>query len=100
MTERQKLREQIKAKREAIEMLRLEIIELRKQDYLLSDDERQYIETEEIISRGKSECTALIGRIYWKQKFTDEEDNPSVVIDRQRIVKVDGKWHEFVRFHD
>jgi FtsZ-binding cell division protein ZapB len=92
MTKRQELNEKIDAKSEARELLRLEIIELKKQALLLSDDVQQFEEKKEIIGRGKHKREVLVGRIHWKEDFKDEDTGEVVTIERQQAVRIDGEW--------
>jgi sulfate adenylyltransferase subunit 1 (EFTu-like GTPase family) len=80
---------------ELIEKTEAEIIELRKEYVLLCDEYQRFEEKEEeiIISRRpKKTVTRLIGRIYWKEEFKDEEDDTSIWIERNQVVRIDGVW--------
>ena len=66
------------------------------EDVQFSDDEQWYIEeeeTHEVSKRPKKSETFIIGRIHWKESFMDEDKpNNPLIIERSRIVKVNGDW--------
>jgi FtsZ-binding cell division protein ZapB len=93
---RQEITSTIKAKYEQIEVLQNEIIELKKQGILLSDEQQQYYEKEvevEISKRPKVTEKQLHGLIKWKEYFKDEDrpDEP-IEIERNMLVRVNGDW--------
>jgi hypothetical protein len=93
---RQEITSTIKAKYEQIEVLKNEIIELKKQGILLSDEQQQYYEkeVEVVISRRpKVSEKQLHGFIKWKEYFKDEDrpDEP-IEIERNMLVRVNGDW--------
>ncbi|MCG9911863.1 MAG: hypothetical protein MH137_11230 [Flavobacteriales bacterium] len=95
MSKRQKLEAKIEAKKAQIQKLKEEIIELRKETFLLSDKQQRFEEKEEthIVSRRpKKEETFLIGRIYWKEYFRDEDTGNVITIERNQIVRKNGEW--------
>jgi len=81
-----------------IETLKRENIELAKQAILLSDEKQQFTEVVETHPREKWQRKdnyldgKLVGRIHWKEEFKDESDGSSIIINRQRVVRVDGEW--------
>lgn len=95
-------RSQIKAKKEKllkkIDDLENQILELDRQDILLSDDFRRFeekVESHPIVGRQKKQhCLdgKLVGRIFWKELFMDDETGKEITIERQRVVRVDGEW--------
>jgi hypothetical protein len=96
MTKREKLEFTIKEKKNIIEKLKKEILELRRDTLLLSDDKQWYTEEEEIFiisKRPKVTKKCLVGRIHYYQDFIDE-DNPNniVTLERTEIVREDGEW--------
>ena len=78
--------EELEAKRELL------ILE----DIQFSDDEQWYTEeeeTHEVSKRPKKSETFIIGRIHWKESIMDEDKpNNPLIIERSRIVKVNGDW--------
>lgn len=91
---RDTLHKKIYSKQEQIEKLKSEIVELNKQNFLLSDKQQQFVEENEevlICGRPKKYETKLIGRVNWKQKFEDG-DGGFVMIDRSLVVRVNGEW--------
>ena len=87
----------------AINELKEKQIELNKEHLLLSDEEQWYTESEEelpewIIPEGKKRSKRkmvkrLVGRIYWNEKFKDEDNpNESILITRNQAIKIDGIW--------
>jgi hypothetical protein len=81
------LQNQIKRSRKAM-------IELAKKDFLLSDDVQQYREENVTRGRGKTKKTQLEGRVYWKEKYYDEDypKGKPLIIERSYLVRVDGEW--------
>lgn len=87
----------IKSKYEAIKTLKDEILDLRRQDILLSDEKQWFEEKMESVSkrvnRKKVTEEKLIGRVYWNESFKDEDrpENP-IVITRCQVVRINGEW--------
>lgn len=75
-----------------VELLEKQFAELTKMDLLLCDNKSWYREQMETVGRGKSKQEFLIGRVYWKEIFTDEGDGTKIKIERSQAVKRDGKW--------
>ena len=95
MITRKRIEAKINAKIDKMESIHAEIIELKKQSYLLSDKTQWFEEKEEtkIITRRPMKTeTCLVGRIYWKEKFEDESTGKYITVDRSRIVRQDGEW--------
>lgn len=76
--------------------MKAEILELNREDALLCDKEQWYKEQEETqtYGRGKNKVTetALVGRVYWKQGFKDDDTDDVVWIERSEIAKINGEW--------
>lgn len=92
---RYRINKKIESKITSIAKLRAEILELRKADLLLSDKNQQFVEQEEdclISGRPKLYEKKLVGRVNWKEKFTDEDTGDSITIDRSRVVRINGEW--------
>ena len=96
MTTRQQIIENIKEKRQQIGTLYEEINQLYRESLLLSDDEQWFTEkeeTEEIkVGRKKEKRTFLAGRIHWNETFKDADTGQEIVIERSRLVRVNGEW--------
>lgn len=81
-----------------IDALKEENENLTKQWYLLSDETQQF--KEEIESHPKRKYQRnphyldgkLVGRIYWKEYFKDDDTGDEIEIDRSMIVRIDGVW--------
>lgn len=84
----------IHANSQKIKALRQANIELNRQHLLLSDKNQWYIEAEETHGRGKNKETALIGRVYWKEGFKDEDTGQVVYIERSCAVRKNNDWIE------
>jgi len=92
---RASIQQEIKEKEEKIKQISEEITTLMKEDYLLSDEEQWFEEKEEeviISKRPKKTEKKLIGRIFWKQPFIDEDTDEVFYIERTQIVRVNGEW--------
>lgn len=95
-------RQEIEAKKQSnfqrIEELKRENIELTKQDLLLSDDVQRFEEKIESHPKAKHQRTPnkldgkLVGRIFWKEDFVDEDNGEVITVERQQVVRVDGEW--------
>ena len=79
-----------------IDNLKNEILELRRQEVLISDKNQQFVEKEEqvlISGRPKVYETKLVGRIFWKEKFIDQDDpKHPIFIERTQVVRINGEW--------
>jgi hypothetical protein len=89
---RQYILNRIKKLNGIITTLHAETIELNKQQLVMSDNKQQYSEGFEEFGRGKNKVTHFIGRIHWKEYFTDEDTGERVWIHRSRVVKQDGEF--------
>ena len=95
---RQELLLKIKENQNKIDDLKKEIIELKRQQIMLSDETQRY--EEKIESHPKSKYQRkphyldgkLVGRIFYKEEFIDEDTKEVIVINRSDVVKVDGNW--------
>ncbi len=94
---REDIENTIEAKELEIKKINKEIKNLIILGYQLCDDKQRYEEKmeERVISkRPKQTVTELIGRIYWKEDYYDEDDKTNkITIERNRIVRVNGKWY-------
>lgn len=69
--------------------------ELLIENCLLCDEKQYYKEeiiTKTISKRPKKTVEVLVGRIYWKEKFTDEDTGEQVEIERCECVRENGEW--------
>lgn len=86
----------IEQKREQRKQLDKEIIELRKQWYLISDDTQWFTEEKEMVTirdgKKKIKAEKLIGRIHWMEEFKDKSTGKPLILERSQVVTVDGKW--------
>jgi predicted nucleic acid-binding Zn-ribbon protein len=92
---RKQINELIEDKKQSIQSLRNEILELRKQELLMSDEQQQYYEEERevvISKRPKKIEKQLHGLIKWKETFKDESTGESFEIERNMIVRINGEW--------
>jgi len=93
---RKELNDKIDANHEAIKKLRLENIELQKQEMLLSDDVQQYYEEEvEVVVKRRPKIVfekQHRGIITWKEDFMDEDTGEVVTIQRNQVVRINGEW--------
>ena len=69
-----------------------------KQDLLLCDDVQRFEEKIEQHPKQKWERKSnkldgkLVGRIFWKEDFIDEDNGEVITVERQQVVRVDGEW--------
>lgn len=95
---RQQIHDKIRSNLAQIESLENENIELERQSLLLSDEYQRFEEKIESHpkTRGQKKRNyldgKLVGRVYWKSTFLDEDTGEVLTFDRQRIVRVDGEW--------
>lgn len=85
----------IERKKQAIQDLRNEILELAKKEILMSDDIQQYYEKEvevTISKRPKKVEKQLHGFIKWKETFKDESTGEPFEIERNMLVRVNGEF--------
>jgi hypothetical protein len=98
--ERNDIRASIEDKQKLIEQLKKEIVELRKQDYLFSDEKQWYKEEDTIVyyydsgDRRKKprEESKKLGYVYWNETFIEEDTNETVEIERKQLVTVNGDF--------
>lgn len=92
---RQDIRNEIQSKKDRIAQLEYELDLLRKENALFCDDEQWFTEEMETVivqRRPKVEEKHLVGKIHWKETFTDMANDEPVTITRSRIVRIDGEW--------
>lgn len=95
---REEIKKLIDEKLTQIDLLQQEIIELKKQNLLISDDKQWF--TEEIFFEEKKKFQRkenylngkLVGRIHWKESFQNEDSKEPFIIDRSLIVRIDNQW--------
>lgn len=92
ITKRQRLEAKIKANNNKIKELQNKNAEIRKETFLLCDKVQRFEEKTEIIGHGKSKRVALLGRIYWKEDFIDDDSKKTITIERSQVVRANGDW--------
>ena len=95
MRRRKTIKALVEKKEAKIKALDLEILELNREETLLSDKKQQFIEKEEeilICGRPKKYKTMLMGRIHWKEDFIDEDSGDIITIERSMLVRKNGEW--------
>lgn len=97
MTKREKLQEKIQLNDLKIQQL-IEKNNLLKIECLkTSDKNRWYSEAKETVLRRKDGKKVyeqvLIGKVHWRERFTDQEGEGEITIDRQMVVRRDDVWY-------
>ena len=92
MTKREELEGCITALRTIIDNAQKEIVELKRETYLLSDEKQWFKEEVEEHGTKKKPKQYLIGRIRWIGKIEDEDTHTFLSVNRSRVVRVDGEW--------
>lgn len=85
----------IKAVERAIAEAKVRLRELVLENILFSDDQQWFTEKEEeevVSKRPKKIEKFLVGRIHWKETFTDMDKGTPIEIERSRVVRVNGEW--------
>ena len=81
---------------EKINFYKAELEKLEKEDILFSDDQQWFVEKEEEVkfrqNRKLIKETRLIGRVYWKEHFVDEDTGKKIEIERSQKVRENGKF--------
>ena len=81
---------------EKINFYKAELEKLEKEDILFSDDQQWFVEKEEEVkfrqNRKLIKETRLIGRVYWKEHFVDEDSGELIEIERNCKVRENGKF--------
>lgn len=81
---------------EKINFHKEELRRLKEEDILFSDEQQWFIEKEEEIkfrqNRKLVKETKLIGRVYWKEHFVDEDSGELIEIERCEKVRENGKF--------
>ena len=96
---RKQIKKLIKNKHDKIKQLDSEIIALNREAILLSDKTQRFVEKEEevlICGRPKKYETRLIGRVFWKQEFKDQDTGEPFTIERNVTVRVNGVWEHLI----
>ena len=79
---------------EKINFYKAELEKLEKEDILFSDDQQWFVEKEEEVkfrqNRKLIKETRLIGRVYWKEHFVDEDTGETIEIERNCKVRENG----------
>ena len=92
---RAQIRKEMKRKIAQIKKIEKEMEALFIQDMLFCDKKQWYKEQEEdvVISRRPKKIERQkIGRLFWKEKFVDEDTGKGVFVERQRVVRINGVW--------
>ena len=78
---------------EAITAQRLELI---KEDLLLCDETQRFEKKTETYTvrenRKKVTKERVVGRVFWKETFYDEDTGKGITIERNRVVRINGEW--------
>ena len=94
---RKEINTQIEANSARIDELKNKNLELRRQSYLLSDNEQWFTEQLEVVTERingkKVKRERLVGRIHWNEDFKDDDTGDVVTIERSRPVRIDGNWN-------
>ena len=91
LSERQRIKTDMRAKIAEIEKLADELKELKKQLLMLSDEHFQYVEEIEIVKLGKTQVIERpVGVLKWVEKHKDQDTDNIISIDRQRVISVHG----------
>jgi len=92
---RKEINDLIENKKQAIQVLINDISELKKQELLMSDEHQQYYEKEvevTISRRPKKVEKQIYGYIKWKETFKDGSTGKPYEMERNMIVRANGKW--------
>lgn len=92
---RKEINDLIESKKKSIQDLKNEILDLRKQELLMSDEQQQYYEKEvevTISKRPKKVEKQLHGFIKWKETFKDISTGEPYEIERNMIIRVNGDF--------
>jgi hypothetical protein len=92
---RKDIQDDINSKEMEIIAINAQIVELKKEALLLCDEQQRYEEKEELIvisKRPYKTQKTIIGRIYWKEDFTDEDGGDVITIERSEVVRENGEW--------
>lgn len=95
MTKREKIYQKINDNNIKIAKIENDNVDLIRQSYLLTDSKQQYkqeMETRTISKRPKVTEEILVGRIYFKQEFTDEDTGNVIYVERSKAVMINGEW--------
>jgi len=91
-TKRQIIKDQIADNIRQINRLEYLQQALLEQLVQLNDGISRYEEKEESWGIGKNKVTAMIGRVHWKEIFTDEDTGEKIEIKRSQIIRNGGEW--------
>lgn len=94
MNKRKELSLKIKAHKEQIKQLNVEIEAMEKESLLLCDETQQYFEEEVDVvvrKRPKKVEKQIRGYIKWKEYFKDEGTGENIELERHQLVRVNGE---------
>lgn len=74
---------------------------LQKENLLFCDEDQRFEEKVERHERPKYQRSPhqldgkLVGRVFWREGFKDDDTGEIIYVDRERVIRVDGKWLDF-----
>lgn len=98
LTNRKTIHNSMVSIQKEIEKLKCQLKELKYGDFLLSDKDQWFEEKIESHPKAKYQRKPnvldgkLVGRIFWYEDFRDGDTGGVFSIQRQKIVRIDGKW--------
>lgn len=79
---------------EKIKLLHNENVLLKIKEHQICDDKQRYTEQIESRGRGKDKHDIIVGRIHWKEDFTDEDTGEIITIERSQAVRIGDTWYD------
>ena len=81
---------------EKINFYKAELEKLEKENLLFSDEQQWFVEKEEEVKFRQNRKVVtenkLIGRVFWKEHFVDEDSGELIEIERNQIIRENGKF--------
>ena len=93
---REIIRKKIEETEGKIRFYQMELQKLKEENLLFSDEQQWFVEKEEEVkyrqNRKVVKENKLIGRVFWKEHFVDEDSGELIEIERNQIIREKGKF--------
>ena len=93
---REIISKKIEETEEKIRFYQVELQKLKEENLLFSDEQQWFVEKEEEVKFRQNRKIVtenkLIGRVFWKEHFVDEDSGELIEIERNQIIRENGKF--------
>ena len=93
---REIIRKKIEETEEKIRFYQVELQKIKEENLLFSDEQQWFVEKEEEVKFRQNRKVVtenkLIGRVFWKQRFLDEDTGKAIEVVRNQIIRENGEF--------